>query len=123
MNPDRTKASEVTKNAPYLTGLLRSWRARIFALLPLIFFGCVNPQRNIVTPIEPAPKSAPKPKSLPDKLNLDDVVKRKCSVIRRTVEHLIKNGPRGLDDLSPEELELFQDCEDLRELQEQKGGE
>ena len=102
----------------------RPKKSAIFTLLPLIFFGCVNPKKNIVTPIEPVPKSAPKPKdSLPDKLDLDAIVERRCSVIRETVEHLIKNGPRGLDDLSIEELELFQDCEALRDLQEQKKGE
>lgn len=102
----------------------RPKKSAIFTLLPLVFFGCVNPKKNVVTPIEPAPKLAPKPKdSLPDKLDLDADVEGKCIVIREVVERLIKNGPRGLDDLTAEELELFQDCEDLIELQEQRGGE
>ena len=97
---------------------LRSPRLRILALLCALFMpACATTQKP-----EPAKKSAPASAPKPKDSLRDTTVEVRCNVIRETVERLIKNGPRGIDDLSIEELELFEDCEDLRELQEQKGG-
>lgn len=124
MNPDCPKTSEVTKNTPYLTRLLRSWRFRIIALLPLILLGCVHPQKNAEFIKEPAPASAPKPKdSLSDQLDRDAVVEGICIMARELHDHLLRTDPDQLDKMGKDFWETLSNCADLEGTEQQKRGD
>lgn len=128
MNSNCLNAPKTTSS---LTRLLESWRFRIIALLLAVLPGCVHPQRNVVTPKEPA-KAADTDKSsskdeakdeLIRQIEYEAVVQGNCIRAREIRDRLINEDEQQLGKMRKEFWELLENCEELDKSEDQKRGQ